>query len=161
VLILIAYDGSSDAQAAVDRAGELFEGQDATVLTVWEPFIDVMAHSSPGLGVGGLVANMDEIDAASEQAARERAEEGVARARSAGLKAESRTSPRGWTIAETILLEAERIGAGAVVLGTRGLSRVKSVLLGSVSNGVLQHAERPVLVVPSPEVAGERAAKRG
>jgi hypothetical protein len=32
--------------------------------------------------------------------------------------------------------------------------------MGSVSHAVLQHADRPVIVVPSPEVAGRRAAER-
>jgi len=38
--------------------------------------------------------------------------------------------------------------AVAIVLGARGLSRVESILLGSVSSAVVTHAKRPVLVVP-------------
>ena len=39
-------------------------------------------------------------------------------------------------------------GAGLVVLGARGLSTFQSLLLGSVSHGVAQHARVPVLIVP-------------
>ena len=46
------------------------------------------------------------------------------------------------------------------MLGSRGLTGIKSLLLGSVSHAVLQHADRPVLVIPSSEVAHERAAHR-
>ncbi len=159
-MILICYDGSADAQAAIQRAGELFGGQAATVLTVWEPFIDVVARSAAGLGAAGMISNIDEIDAASERAAREQADEGVERAQRVGLDAEPRTSSRGWTIAETILSEADVIGASAIVLGSRGLTGLKSMLLGSVSHAVLQHADRAVTVVPSPEVAAERARHR-
>ncbi len=38
--------------------------------------------------------------------------------------------------------------AAAVVLGARGLGRVESVLLGSVSTAVVAHLHRPVLVIP-------------
>jgi nucleotide-binding universal stress UspA family protein len=158
-VILLCYDGSADAQAAIDRAGELLGGQPATVLSIWEPFIDV-TRSGAGLGLGAGTLNLDEIDAASEQAARERADEGVERARRAGLNPQPRTRARGETIANTILSEAEDLDALAVVLGTRGLTGVKSLLLGSVSHAVIQHADRAVIVVPSPEVAAERAAKR-
>jgi nucleotide-binding universal stress UspA family protein len=158
-VILICYDGSTDAQAAIELAGELLGGQPATVLTVWEPFIDVMARSGAGLALGGMV-NIGEIDQANEDAARERADEGVERARRAGLNPEPRTRSPGASIAEAILEEAEQVGASAVVLGTRGLTGLKSLLLGSVSHAVLQHADRPVLVVPSPEITAERAAHR-
>ena len=43
---------------------------------------------------------------------------------------------------------AGEIDAVTIVLGARGLSRVGSLLLGSVSSAVLVHAKRPVLVVP-------------
>jgi nucleotide-binding universal stress UspA family protein len=60
---------------------------------------------------------------------------------------------------ETIPSEADEVAADAIVLGTRGLTGLKSLMLGSVSHAILQHADRPVIVVPSPEVAARRAAR--
>ena len=157
-MILIAYDGSKDAQSAIDLAGDLMSGEPTTVLSVWEPFVDVMART--GLGVGPGVIDFEAIDKAYEESARERAAEGAQRAARAGLNAQPRTRARHATIAATILAEADKLGASAIVLGSRGLTGVKSLLLGSVSHAVLQHADRPVIVVPSPKVAHERAAHR-
>jgi hypothetical protein len=50
--------------------------------------------------------------------------------------------------------------ADVIVLGTRGLTGVKSVLLGSVSRGVLTHADRAVMIVPASDVARQRLADR-
>jgi hypothetical protein len=44
-MILISYDGSADAQAAIERAARLMPGAEATILTVWETFIDSMARN--------------------------------------------------------------------------------------------------------------------
>ena len=57
----------------------------------------------------------------------------------------------GATVA-TIVAEAERIDASTIVVGSHGHSKLREVLLGSVSHGVLRHAGRPVVVVP----VGER-----
>jgi len=157
-MILIGYDGSADSQAAVDRAGELMPGQPATVLTVWEPFADVMARAGPGMLSWPEQGMLEEIDAASEHDARSRAEQGAERARRAGLCPRVRVGTRGATVAETILVAADDVDANVIVLGTRGLGGLKSLLLGSVSHAVLQHADRPVMVVPSPEVAARRTA---
>jgi nucleotide-binding universal stress UspA family protein len=159
-VILICYDGSADAQSAIEHAGELLGGQPATVLTVWEPFVSMMARSGAGLGYGGAMVDVDEIDTASERAARERADEGVERARRAGLNPQPRTAAREVTVAHAILAVADDVSASAIVLGSRGLTGLKSLLLGSVSHAVLQHADRPVIVVPSPAVAAERTAHR-
>jgi nucleotide-binding universal stress UspA family protein len=42
---------------------------------------------------------------------------------------------------------AEEIGAGLVVLGSRGLGGMKRILTGSVSDSVARHAHCPVMVV--------------
>ena len=157
-MILICYDGSEDARAAIKRVGDLLSGQPARVLTVWETFAEVLARSGAGLGVAAL--NFEEIDESSERTARERAEEGVGYARQAGLVAEARVAERGATIWETILNQAEEVEASVIVLGSRGLTGIKSILLGSVSQAVLQHTDRPVMIVPSPGVAAKRASHR-
>jgi nucleotide-binding universal stress UspA family protein len=159
-LILIAYDGSPDSQAAVKCAAELLPGQAVTVLTVWEPVTDVMARAGAGMLTWPEQDVLDGIDAVSEHSARTRAEQGAQLAHGAGLPAQARVGMRGTTIAETILVAAGDVDAGVIVLGTRGRSGLKSLLLGSVSHAVLQHADRPVMVVPSPEVAARRTDGR-
>jgi nucleotide-binding universal stress UspA family protein len=52
-----------------------------------------------------------------------------------------------WNTWSTILDVAEERDAALVVLGSRGLSGVKSALLGTVSTPVLHHCSRPVLIV--------------
>jgi len=50
---------------------------------------------------------------------------------------------------ETILHEAEKTKADVIVLGSHGHGFLRRALLGSVSEGVLHDARRPVLIVPS------------
>ncbi|MDX6726672.1 MAG: hypothetical protein QOK49_1477 [Baekduia sp.] len=156
-MILMSYDGSVDAQAAIARAAKLMPGAEATVLTVWEPYLDTLARSGPmGFGMAGAYADSEAVDASAGEAALATATEGADRATAAGLLAHGRAVKQVGGIAAAILAEAEDLDADAIVMGTRGLSRVKSFLLGSISHQVVQHAGRPVLVVPSPVVAQHR-----
>lgn len=156
-MILASYDGSADAQAAIDHAARLMPGAETTVLTVWEPFQAAMSRTGgKGMGMGTSYPVNSEIDAANEEAARARAAEGAERATAAGLVAEPRIAVRQDGIAGAILAVADELGADAIVLGTRGLTGIRSMLLGSVSHTVLQHADRSVIVVPSPAIVDER-----
>jgi nucleotide-binding universal stress UspA family protein len=160
LMVLLCYDGSDDAKAAIDRAGALLKSSPAVVLSVWEPFIDVIARAGLGLAYGATSWDGDEVDAASERRATGLAEEGAARARELGLEAESRTAVRNGGVASAILDVADETDAEAIVVGSRGLTGVKSLLLGSVSHALLQHADRPVIVVPSAAVTEARAQQR-
>ena len=48
---------------------------------------------------------------------------------------------------EQIVALAEEIGAGLIVMGSRGLGGLRRLLMGSVSDSVVRHAHCPVLVV--------------
>lgn len=158
-MILIAYDGSDDAKSAIEHAGSLMAGQAAIVVTVWEPYIQILTrYPAPGVLLAG--DNMAEIDDGSRKAADDKAEEGAALARSHGLDASSRGVAREDSIAETLLAEADRTHASAIVVGSRGLGGLGSLLLGSVSHALLQHADRPVVIVPSLKVARKRNDRR-
>ncbi len=156
-MILIAYDGSADAKAAIEQSSKLFAGETVTVLNVWQRFIDTMARVGGGYSI---VFDYDGIDVESEKGARKTADEGAALAREAGLDASSRTAVVQSTAADAILAEAAALEADAVVCGSRGYSGVKSLMLGSTSHHLLQHADLPVVVVPSPAIAAARAEHR-
>ena len=162
-MILVSYDGSADAQAAIDHVAELMPGAKATVLTVWEPIMDALMRSGSlgagmGMGVGlpGAYAESESIDAAVRGAALARATEGAERAVAAGLIADARCEGRDGDVANTILAAAAEVEADLVVMGTRGLSGVKAFLLGSVSQAVVHHSDRAVMVVPSAALAERR-----
>lgn len=158
-MILICYDGSDDALAAIDRAALTMTGAEATVLTLWEPFLDTMSRTSAtglGLVATGVFADDREIDARRRRDATELAAEGSQRAVAANLRAEPRIAAKHGGSARSILAVADDIDAAIIVLGTRGRGGLRSFLLGSVSHEVIQHADRPVLVVPSAELAEQR-----
>lgn len=154
--ILIAYDGSPAAQAAVASAGELFAGARAIVLTVWEPALAEMMIVPDATGMGSTMLPFDpsvarEVEHSSEEHARGVAADGARLADEAGLQAqplavEDLTEP-----AEAIVGAATEHAARAIVVGSRGLGGLKSKLLGSTSKGVLQHASQPVVVVRHPK----------
>jgi nucleotide-binding universal stress UspA family protein len=156
-VILIAYDGSDDAKAAVEEAGKLFPRQSATIITVWQRFIDTMARVGGGFSVA---VDYDEVDTDSERAAKQTATEGAGLASAAGLDATPQTVVVDSTVADAILTQAAAISAGVIVCGSRGYTGVKSMVNGSVSHHILQHADRPVMVIPSPAVAQARAEHR-
>ena len=158
-MILLCYDGSADARAAIERAADLFAGSPAIVLTVWQPIAFVLARSSAGLlPIAGV--DMEEVDAACRDEAERLCTEGVALAREAGLDATAQIVAVTESTAGAILDAADAADADAIVLGSRGLTGLKSLLLGSVSHAVIQHADRAVVVVPSAEVARVRTRAR-
>ena len=160
-MIILCYDGSEDAQAAADRVIRLFRDKPATVLTVWEPYNESLVSFQLSLGSGfgeghDRTHDIAALDARLLEQARRIAEEGARRLRGAGMCADPRVEERDGTIARTVLAVAARVNAEAVVVGTRGRGEAKSVLLGSVSRDLAQHADRALVVVPSAALARHR-----
>ena len=149
--VLIAYDGSEASRAAVRHAAELFAGRPAVLVTVWEPGLASVLGAIPDpSGVATPVADPAALEAV-EHFERERAStvaaDGAERARLAGLAAEPQAVPDEVDVANTLIDIARERGAAVVVVGSHGISGLRSRLLGSVARKLLEHCDRPVLVV--------------
>ena len=147
--ILIAYDGSEGAKAAIEAAGRLFPGHPAVVVSVWHSADAASAASLIAIPAGVATNAYEQLDKESERQATEKAHEGVNAAKDAGLDATASALLSYGQVWATIVAAADQADAQAIVVGSRGLSAVKSALLGSVANGVVHHSTRPVVVIPS------------
>jgi nucleotide-binding universal stress UspA family protein len=149
--ILIAYDGSEVSRAAVRHAAELFAGRSAVLATVWEPGLAAVAVGLPDtIGMGALPsdpATVEAIDRIQREHASTVAGDGAEFARSAGLSAQPQAVPDEVDVADTLIRIAREHGAAVVVVGSHGISGLRSRLLGSVSRKLIEHCDRPVLVV--------------
>jgi nucleotide-binding universal stress UspA family protein len=146
--LLLCYDGSEDAKRAVEAAGTLFAGQRALVLTAWRPAVALRNFS--WWAATARAAGLAEPDQASAEAGGRLAEEGARLASEVGLRAEPvavvATGPVSMTIGEV----ADRHDAEVIVMGSRGLTGLRSMVLGSVSSAVARHADRPTLIIRRP-----------
>ena len=145
--VLFAYDGSPHARAAIERGAALLRPGPAVVATAWTSFEDAAPAALlalPGDVVRGAV---DDLDASNRDTAEKLAAEGAELARAAGLDAEPRAVRAAEAFFVAIVATADEIDASAIVMGSRGRSRLAATVLGSVSTGVLNHTRRPVMIV--------------
>ncbi len=147
--LLLAYDGSDDAASAISTAAALFSARNAVVVTVWEP-VSVWAPYDPAAVLSAGVTKLGSKALGLDDIAREVAEEtlvrGVRLAGEAGFDSHGHLAHgKPW---QAICDAATEFDAAVIVLGARGLGRVESMLLGSVSTAVVAHAHRPTLVIP-------------
>ncbi len=146
--LILCYDGSEDAKHAIQRAGDLLAHRSALVLTAWLP--TAVLGSYAGLGFVAPPVDFAELDRAVAGEGGRLAEEGARIARDAGLDAEPIAVKASGPVWHTIVETADSRDAAAIVMGSRGLTALRSMLLGSVSSGVVHHANRPTLVIHRP-----------
>ena len=151
--VLIAYDGSEVSRAAVRRAAELFAGRPAVLATVWEPGLAAVGlPDGMGMGMGtGMLppdpATVEAVDRGQREHASTVAADGAEFARSLGLVVEPQAAPDEVDVAGTLIDIARERGAAVVVVGSHGISGLRNRLLGSVSRKLIEHCDRPILVI--------------
>jgi nucleotide-binding universal stress UspA family protein len=149
---MIAYDGSPAARQAVAETARLLPGRKALVVHAWE---SPLRHSVSGRALTGApLPEIREVTADLESALRETAEatarEGADLGDRSGLAADAEAVESD-SSAWRALSDAARLrDAAVVVVGSQGHGLASSVLLGSVSAGLVHHAERPLLVIRAP-----------
>jgi nucleotide-binding universal stress UspA family protein len=94
-------------------------------------------------------ADVTAADQAARTRADELAEEGCAVWRAAGVQATPAAVEGPGAVWRTILAEADARDVSVIVLGSRGITGMRSLVLGSVSHGVANHSHRPVLIMPT------------
>lgn len=152
--VVVAFDGSKQALAAVKKACEVVERDPDANLTV----VFVTTHPNAQLPANFNSASFDpqqyllSVDDIMELYNKTIAEE-TAKVKEGlgdtldvlGERAKVEVVP-GYAPANDLLAYAERSGADLIVMGSRGLGAIRGVL-GSVSYAVLRESPIPVLVV--------------
>lgn len=143
--VLVAVDGSEDAARATKTAAILSKKFGAELIVCH--VIPTPAYYSPEVGA----YNMDDLLNGYFEAARTKAKSIVDKeklvAEGEGVKAEAVIEDNVSSVVEGIVTLAEKRKVDLIVIGTRGQSGFKRLLIGSVSSGVLTHAHCSVLVV--------------
>ena len=145
--ILLATDGSQEAELAALKAVDLAQSTDSELHVVHVGVVPLFLLSDPGtLGYDGKL--YDEIEEESGELLR---------------KLSWQVKAAGGTVAGTHLrmgevdLEivglAKDLGADLIVMGCRGHRGIRRAIEGSISDAVIRHAPCPVLVVRSHESA--------
>ena len=148
--ILLATDGSREAELAARSAAELSQKTDSELHVVHAfgiaPVGPPVYPEATELQSVEFEAENEQRQRISEQRAREVLETEVQKIRSWGGTVAGEHLIEGW-VAPGIVELAEETGAGLIVMGSRGLGGIRRALMGSVSDSVVRHAHCPVMVV--------------
>lgn len=139
--ILVPVDGSAPSRKALEVAANLVDREHGA-LHVLNVQASPVAEDTLGHLAGAPARNADDVVQSSGRAVVDDVRKDV------GLSTEQVSFVvRSGRPADVITSEAERLGVGAIVLGSRGSSDIGSLILGSVSHRVLHEAQCSVIVV--------------
>ena len=145
--ILLATDGSEEAQLALSTAVDEANSTNSElhVVTVG-PWSSDPAYTVGEASFGRQTYTYEEVSEEIRKEAREILDDQVRKIEEEGGSVQEAHLRRGRKDQEIVRL-AEEIGAGLIVIGSRGRGGVRRALMGSVSDSVVRHAHCPVLVV--------------
>lgn len=154
--ILVPLDGSEHSRRALSVAHRLASADDATLYLLnvpeWPPAKDLLGKS---VGARELGVSREKVEQTGRQLlehieAAEESGHGVMKQTKAKVgisHVHTEDIVRMGAPADVILEEAKRLGVDAIVMGSRGLSDLKGLLVGSVSHKVLHTAKCTVVTV--------------
>jgi nucleotide-binding universal stress UspA family protein len=136
--ILVATDGSREAELAVTTAADLAKSTDSELHVVHVGEVPLVYHPERH----AYQAEYEEHEKESQQLL----ESQVERIEGASAR-EAQAHLRMGKADEEIVELAQSIDAGLIVMGSRGHGRLRRALVGSVSESVVRHAHCPVTIV--------------
>jgi nucleotide-binding universal stress UspA family protein len=144
--ILLATDGSREAELAASTAADLANATNSEL-----HLLSVAAgNPDPVYQIHEAGLRYETYEQALEAVKREAQkvlDEQVRKVREAGGRVEGAHLRIGERRDQAIIHMAEELGAGLIVMGSRGLGGVRRALMGSVSDSVVRHAHCPVMIV--------------
>ena len=135
--ILLATDGSKEAELAATTAAELAKSTHSELHLIHVGEVPVVYHPERH----GYRVEYQE----HEKEAQQLLEAQVQRIKGAGTTVGQAHLRMGRPDEEIVDL-AQSIGAGLIVMGSRGRGRIRRALMGSVSESVVRHAHCPVTI---------------
>jgi nucleotide-binding universal stress UspA family protein len=136
--IIVGSDGSSTAQVAVTKAGELAALCGATVHLVH-------GCGASAIGGDGMLAVPIVMTSETLSDLESQLDTQAESLRSAGVNVEVHAMTASGP--EAVLTAAEELGADLVVVGNQGMTGKRRFILGSVPNAVSHHSPCSVLIV--------------
>ena len=146
--ILIPTDGSGNAARAASVAIEYARKFEAELFVLHVIAIPAHTLALVEAGMEGLESSETrEYFALARQKAKTIVDEVVKSAEAKNVKATGIIQEYSFSVVETIVDHAAKYSVDLIVIGTKGLTGFKKLLVGSVSSGILNHAHCSVLIV--------------
>lgn len=137
--ILAAVDASEDSELALRSAVDLANNNEGSELHVLH------------VGLASYWATPDAMHPEEaerlEEDARQVLEEQIEKVEGAGEAVAEKHLKMGEKVDEQIVNLADELGAGLIVVGSRGKNTMERLLLGSEAESIVRHAHCPVLVI--------------
>ena len=151
--ILVAFDGSEHSRRALESAIQIAKSFNSKLMLLTVHHAEITPITSPELTIQAPVIVPDAAAAEMTERAIEAAHNydkkilAEAEAKVRSEKVEVETELIDGNAVEEIVRKAEEGKFDLIVMGARGLSTIKKLFIGSVSDGVIKKAPCPVLIV--------------
>jgi nucleotide-binding universal stress UspA family protein len=145
--ILLAVDGSKPSLDAADKAIYLSEKNRADLIVIHVISSDIRYGNIKDNTAGQLAGPLKQIWNMSLEKGQRYLDEVKERTFDKTVKVQTEVLVAVSSVVKEIVEYAEKQDVDVIVIGTRGMSGLKRILLGSTSSGVVTYAPCPVLVV--------------